>query len=368
MEFFELKVRAIRPETTDTSTIELEVPESLKDKFSYRQGQYITLRTEQDGKELRRSYSMSSSPLDNKLAITVKKVKGGRVSTWLVDEVKEGDTLNVATPEGRFYSEVNPDKRRTYYMFGAGSGITPLMSIIRTVLEAEPMSAVFLLYGNRDEENIIFRDELDALSKRYDGQLHVEYVLSQPKKESSGGLFGLFRKSSSNWQGKTGRITAKVANQFLDEQMARGPEQDCVYFICGPGFMADDIRNAIISRGISSKQVHTEHFVNAGHTPGEFVAGAAGGEKKAIIHLRGEKHEFMVPDGGTILDVLVKAKLDPPYSCTSGACATCMGKVLSGKVVMDACYALDESEIKSGYILTCQSRPDSDVVEVTYDL
>lgn len=367
MEFFELKVRAIKPETSDTSTIELEIPETLKDQFSYRQGQYITLKTEIDGKELRRSYSMSSSPLDNKLAITVKKVKGGRVSSWLVDGIKEGDTLHVAKPEGRFYSETNADKRRTYYMFGAGSGITPLMSIIRTVLEAEPMSAVFLLYGNRDEENIIFRDELDALSKRYDGQLHVEYVLSQAKKEG-GGLFGLFRKSSSNWQGKTGRITAKTANEFLDEQMARGPEQDCLYFICGPGFMADDIKNAIIARGIPSKQVHTEHFVNAGHTPGEFVAGAAGGEKKAIIHLRGQKHEFLVPDGGTILDVLVKAKLDPPYSCTSGACATCMGKVLSGKVVMDACYALDESEIKSGYILTCQSRPDSDVVEVTYDL
>jgi ring-1,2-phenylacetyl-CoA epoxidase subunit PaaE len=132
--------------------------------------------------------------------------------------------------------------------------------------------------------------------------------------------------------------------------------------------MADDLKNAIISRGINSKQVHTEHFVNAGHTPGEFVAGTSAGEKKAIIHLRGQKHEFMVPDGGTILDVLVKAKLDPPYSCTSGACATCMGKVLSGKVTMDACYALDESEIKSGYILTCQSRPESDLVEVTYDL
>jgi ring-1,2-phenylacetyl-CoA epoxidase subunit PaaE len=312
---------------------------------------------------------MSSSPLDNKLAITVKKVAGGRVSTWLHDSLKAGDTLEVAAPEGRFFTKLDPEKRRTYYMFGAGSGITPLMSIIRTALETEPMSAIFLLYGNRNEENIIFKDELDRLSVRYDGQLHVEYVLSQHKKEGGGGLFGLFKKSSNNWQGKTGRISSKTANAFLDEQLARGPMHDCYYFICGPGSMTDDVKAALLTRGIEAKQIHAEHFVNANHVPGEFDATpSASGEKRVIVHLKGERIELPVPSGATILDVLVKQKFDPPYSCTAGACSTCMAKLVSGKVRMEACYALDDDEVKAGYILTCQSHLETEVVEITYDM
>jgi ring-1,2-phenylacetyl-CoA epoxidase subunit PaaE len=369
MEFFQLKVKQITPETADTATLEFDIPEELSDAFRYKQGQYITLRTHINGQELRRSYSMSSSPLDKKLAVTVKKVSGGKVSNWLNGTVKVGDTVEVAPPEGRFYTELNPEKRRTYYLFGAGSGITPLMSIIRTALETEPMSAIFLLYGSRNEENIIFRDELDRLTERYNGQLHVEYVLSQPKKEGGGGLFGIFKKSSSNWQGKTGRISAKVIQNFLDEQLARGPEHDCFYFVCGPGSMTDDVKHALTERGVASKQVHAEHFVNANHVPGEFAAtpGAAGG-KRVIVHLKGEKIELPIPPGATILDVLVKEKFDPPYSCTAGACSTCMAKLVSGKVTMDACYALDDDEVKAGYILTCQAHPESDVVELTYDM
>lgn len=369
MEFFHLKVKGINPETADTVTIEFDIPEELNEKFKYKQGQYISLRTHLGGHELRRSYSMSSSPLDKKLAITVKKVAGGKVSSWLHDSVKAGDTLEVAPPDGRFYTNLDPEKRGTYYMIGSGSGITPLMSIIRTALEAEPMSAIFLLYGSRNEESIIFRDELDRLSERYAGQLHVEYVLSQPKKNSGSGLFGMFRKSSSNWQGKSGRIVAKTVNAFLDEQLARGPEHDCNYFICGPGSMTEDVKSTLLSRGISAKQVHAEHFVNANHIPGEYAASpSSSGEKRAVIHLKGERIELPIPAGATILDVLIKQKFDPPYSCTAGACSTCMAKLISGKVKMDACYALDDDEVKSGYILTCQSHPETDVVELTYDM
>ena len=369
MEFFQLKIKQRNPETSDTVTLEFDVPEELSDKFAYKQGQFITLRTHLDGHELRRSYSMSSSPLEKKLAVTVKKVEGGKVSSWLHDSVKAGDTLEISPPEGRFYTELKPDKRRTYYMIGSGSGITPLMSIIRTALETEPMSAIFLLYGNRNEESIIFRDELDRLSERYVGQLHVEYVLSQPKKEGGAGLFSIFKKSSSNWQGKTGRISNKTVNNFLDEQLERGPEHDCFYFICGPGTMTDDVKATIIGRGVAAKQVNAEHFVNANHIPGEFAdSPSGGGEKRAIIHLKGERIELPIPAGATILDVLVKEKYDPPYSCTAGACSTCMAKLVSGKVTMEACYALDDDEVKSGYILTCQSRLETDVVEITYDL
>ncbi len=371
MEFYTLTVKQITPEATDTITLEFDIPEELHAIFAYKQGQYITLRLEKDGQEVRRSYSMSSSPLENRLAVTVKKVPGGQVSTFLHDTIKAGDTLEVAAPDGRFYNVLNPEKRRTYYFFGSGSGITPLMSILRTVLEAEPMSAIFLLYGSRNEEDIIFRDVLEQLSQRYVGQLHVEHILSQPKKEASAGtgLFGLFKKSTTNWKGRIGRIDARAVGSFLDENMPHGPESDCFYYVCGLGNMTDGVKTALLGRDITAKQIHTEHFVNAHHVPGDIdVTANPSGAKRVIVHLKGERTEWDVPEGATILDVLVKAKLDPPYSCTAGACSTCMAKVLKGKVTMDACYALDDDEVKGGYILTCQSKLDTQVVEVTYDM
>jgi len=368
MEFFPLQVKEITPETADTVTLVFDVPEELSDRFVFKQGQHITVRVELGGHEVRRSYSMSSSPMEQVLAVTVKKVEGGVVSTHLNEKIKVGDFIDVGTPDGRFYSTLNPDKRRTYFLFGAGSGITPLMSILKTILEGEAMSTVFLLYGSRNEENIIFRNALDQFSERYSGQLFVEYVLSQPKKEIAGGLFGMFKKSSSNWQGKTGRIGSKVVNTFLDENMAQGPEDECQYFVCGPGDMADIVKKALLGRGVQAKQVHTEHFVNATHIPGDIAATGATGGKQVIVHLNGERIELPVPDGATILDVLVKAKYEPPYSCTAGACSTCMAKIINGKVKMDACYALDDDEVKAGYILTCQSHPETSVVELTYDM
>ncbi len=369
MDFFQLKIKHKTAETPDTVTLELDIPDELRDLFTYKQGQYLTLRMEIDGQELRRSYSMSSSPLENRLAVTVKKVPGGKVSNYLHDQAQVGDTLEIAPAAGRFYTELNPDKRRTYYIFGAGSGITPLLSIIKTTLESEPMSAIFLLYGSRNEENIIFRDELDNLSERYAGQLHVEHILSQPSKEkASGGLFSVFKKSTTNWQGKIGRINGKAASNFLDDNMAHGPESDCFYFVCGPGDMAESIKATLLTREIPAKQIHTELFVNATHVPGDIEGGVSGGEKRVIVHLKGERIELPVPEGATILDVLVKAKIDAPYSCTAGACSTCMAKLVSGKVRMEACYALDDEEVKAGYVLTCQSHLETSVVELTYDM
>lgn len=370
MDFYTLTVKDIRHETADTVTLEFDIPAALSDTFQYKQGQYVTLRLEVAGSELRRSYSMSSSPLEGRLAVTVKKVSGGKVSTFLHDSLKPGDTLDVAAPDGRFYVPLNPDKRRTYYLFGAGSGITPLMSILKTTLEAEPMSAVYLLYGSRNEEQIIFREELDQLTERYNGQLFVEHVLSQPKREgSSGGLFGLFKKGTTNWKGKVGRVDSRSIGAFLDENPPHGPETDCVYFTCGPGNLTDVAKSALLGRGVAAQQIHTEHFVNSHHVPGEFTtpAGASGGTR-LVVHLKGQRIETTVPEGATVLDVLVREKHDVPYSCTAGACSTCMAKVLNGKVKMDVCYALDDDEVKAGYCLTCQSRPETDSVEISYDL
>ncbi|MBK9338450.1 MAG: ferredoxin--NADP reductase [Lewinellaceae bacterium] len=368
MHFHTLTISKITPETPDTVTLEFQIPEDLQDSFAYKQGQHVTIRHEIGGHEIRRSYSMSSSPLETRFAVTVKKVAGGQMSVFLHDTAKPGDTLEVAPPDGRFFVKLDPDKRRTYYIFGAGSGITPLMSILKTTLEAEPMSAIFLLYGSRDEESIIFRDELERLSERYTGQLHVEHILSRPKKEAAGSFLGLFKKYTSNWNGKTGRIDGRAVTTFLDENFPHGPEADCQYFACGPGNMTDTVKNTLLARGIPEKQVHTEHFVNATHIPGEFSATPGGSGTRLIVHLNGKRIETTVPAGATILDVMVKEKHDAPYSCTAGACSTCMAKVLSGKVKMDACYALDDEEVKAGYCLTCQAHPETDVVEISYDM
>lgn len=370
MEFYPLKINKVTPETADTVTLEFEIPADLQEKFVYIQGQHLTVRVHLGGHELRRAYSMSSSPLEKRLTVTVKKVEGGRVSTYLNEGVKAGDTLEIAAPDGRFFNKLDPEKRRTYYLFGAGSGITPLMSILKTVLESEPMSAIYLLYGSRTEEGIIFREELERLTERYNGQLVVEHILSQPKKESSGGgLFGLFKKSTTNWLGKTGRIDARIVTAFLEENLVQGREDDCQYFICGPGDLADTVKAAVLQRGIQSKQIHAEHFVNANHVPGEDIPASPPGDgARLIVHLKGERIETTVPKGATVLDALVRDKYDAPYSCTAGACATCMAKVISGKVKMDACYALDDEEVKAGYCLTCQAKPETPTVELTYDM
>jgi ring-1,2-phenylacetyl-CoA epoxidase subunit PaaE len=369
MDFFPLKIKHITPETSDSVTIEFEIPNDLSDTFLFKQGQYVTLKLNLDGQELRRSYSMSSSPFEKQLAVSVKKVSGGKVSTYLHEKIKAGDTIEVAKPEGRFTSKLDPEKRRTYYMFASGSGITPIYSMCKAILEQEPMSTIFLLYGNKTEESIMFKEALDRLSERYHGQMMVEHVLSQAKKETSGGLFGMFKKSSSNWKGKTGRIDARAIGGFIDDNLVQGMEQDAQYFICGPGNMADAVKSALLGRGLESKQIHTEHFVSANHVPGAAGGSASSdGSKKIIVHLKGERIEMKIAAGTTILDTLIKDKYDPPYSCTAGACSTCMAKLINGKVKMDACYALDDSEVKDGYILTCQAHPETDVVELTYDM
>jgi ring-1,2-phenylacetyl-CoA epoxidase subunit PaaE len=369
MQFYPLKVTQITAETPDAKTFTLEVPAELREIFAYQQGQYITLKMELDGHELRRSYSMSSSPLDAQLAVTVKKVQGGRMSGYLHDQLQTGDVLPVAPPDGRFFVPLNPEKRRTYYLFGSGSGITPLMSILRTVLEGEPISSVFLLYGSRSEDNIIFRDELDRLTERYAGQLHVEHILSKPKTETqSGGLFGLLKKHSVNWQGKIGRIDGRRVPAFLDDNPPHTAADDCVYFVCGPDNMPDVVKVSLLGRGIAAGQIYTEHFANALQAPGENISDADSGEgARLVVTLKGRRIETRVPDGATILDVLVKEKYDPPYSCTAGACSTCMAKVLHGTVHMEVCFALDPEEVKAGYCLTCQAKPTSGLVEVTFD-
>jgi ring-1,2-phenylacetyl-CoA epoxidase subunit PaaE len=367
-QFYKLVVKEIKRETPDAVSVSFTVPEELKETFQYTQGQFLTLKFQIKGQEVRRSYSMCSSPLEENLTVTVKKVKSGVVSCYIHDNLQPGQTVEVMPPEGRFFTKLEEEQRKTYYLFGAGSGITPLFSILKTILEKEPQNAVFLLYGNRDEESIIFREALEELQRRYEGQLHVEHILSRPRREKPKGLGGIFSKGVSTWPGKTGRISAAHVNEFMEENPPRSKEVEC--FICGPGDMIDVVKAALTGRGIGKEHIHTEHFsagiVGKGGTAKQNGAQIMKGMVK--VHLEGQLIEIEVPPGKTILDTLIDEGYDPPYSCTSGACSTCMAKVLKGSVTMDACFALDSEEVEEGYILTCQSHPTSPELELTYEV
>lgn len=363
--FHSLTVSKVTPETADTVSISFDIPDELKDSFSYTQGQYLTLKFNIKGTEVRRSYSMSSSPIEDDITVSVKRVANGLVSNYINDNVQVGTQIEVMPPDGRFFTKLEETNRKSYYLFGAGSGITPLMSILKTIVEQEPQSTVFLLYGNRNENSIIFKEQLQSLLSRYEGQLIVEHILSQPIKEKVGGIGGFFKKAKISWQGKSGRIDAKSVNTFLAENPPRNKDVEC--FICGPNDMTSIVEQALINNKIDKSNIHKELFTSGNTSASVPVKNEVAGAK-LTVHLDGKKHETTVPKGKTVLDTLLDNKIEPPYSCTSGSCSTCMAKVLNGKAEMEVCYALDDDEIEEGFILTCQAHPTSGEIEITFDI
>jgi ring-1,2-phenylacetyl-CoA epoxidase subunit PaaE len=361
--FHPLEVEDIIRETPEAVSIVFRLPEELKEEYAYKQGQYLTLRMPMPEGEVRRSYSMSSSPLEEKMTITVKKVTGGLMSTYLCEQMKVGDKMDIGLPEGRFFTPLHPENRKQYYLFAAGSGITPIMSILKTILEVEPLSRIYLLYGNRTEDSTIFKVQLEDLAKKYRDQFFVQFLLSsvenQPKKS-------FLSRFTSN-KGDNGRINPTSIDTFFKEYPV---EQQPEFFICGPGEMIVAAENHLKNKGFSNKQIHKEYFSTPGTAPvfSAPVKSTGSDSYSAIISLDGSVHHLHLPTNKTILEGLIQQKLDPPYSCTSGACSSCMAKLLSGEVKMDSCLALDESEIQAGYILTCQARVKSEEIEISYEV
>ena len=363
-----MAVKEIRQETNEVVSILLEYPASHKDQLHYKPGQYVTVKWTEDGKEHRRSYSISSVPEDPYLAITIKEVTGGRISPFLVRRIKQGDILQILPPEGRFTAHFGPENKRNIFLFGAGSGITPLISIARTVLEKEPRSTVILLYGSRTAEEIIFKQQLDQLETRYAGQFHVYHTLSKPEGSGLNVVKALFGKKKSEWTGMKGRISPGQIEKILEKHPVN--KKNDLIFLCGPGDMIEMAEKALIALGMTEEMIKKEYFTppsdEADNVRQPSEKKQTGAASKVTVHLRGDKIEIEVTDK-TILDTLLDLGYDAPYSCHSGACATCMAKVVHGEVEMDACFALSDKEVDNGYILTCQSHPLTSVVEITYE-
>ncbi|MCB0639347.1 MAG: phenylacetate-CoA oxygenase/reductase subunit PaaK [Lewinella sp.] len=350
-QFYPLQVQDVRRETADCVSIAFAVPPDLTEVFRFKQGQYLTLRAQLEGEEVRRSYSVCVSPRSGELRIAVKRVPDGRFSTFANDRLRVGDTLEVMPPEGRFFTEVNPDQRKHYVAFAAGSGITPVMSILSTVLATEPHSRFTLFYGNQRTDTIIFREAIEGLKNEHLQRLSVHHILSREHTGSE--LF-------------SGRIDGEKCAVFFDRLL--DPLDVDEYFLCGPQAMILAVRDALLERGVDRKHIHLELFG---------TDQAQGGPRKqhpeavaAVIHLTLDGNTLTFPMANaedSILDAALRQGADLPFACKGGVCCTCRARIEEGKVEMDVNYALEPEEVEAGYVLTCQSHPLTPEVRVNFD-
>jgi ring-1,2-phenylacetyl-CoA epoxidase subunit PaaE len=352
--FYPLRVAAIVPETSEANSIRFEIPDELKEAFAFKAGQHLTLKAEIGGEEVRRNYSLCTAPDERDWMVTVKRIGGGLFSNWVGDNLKAGDTMEVMPPHGSFTTDFALAAARNVVGIAGGSGITPVMSLLRTLLKSEPESRFTLLYGNRDSSSIIFLEELARLKDRYLDRFQLYHFL-----DAEEGDVDLFN----------GMLNRERLDDAI-EHLVGSPESVADWFICGPGPMMDAAESALIDRGIGRERIHIERFT-ADRPPDSLVREMAELQTKAAgltvsVTLDGRTRKVPFTEGN-ILDSARAAGLPAPFACKAGVCATCRAKVTSGKVEMAARYGLTDEEVEEGYVLTCQSVPGGDGVAVDYD-
>ena len=355
--FYELKVKDVRPETADCVSIALEVPEELREIFKFQPGQYLTFRKHLDGAEVRRSYSICVSPREGELRVAVKQVEGGKFSGYANTDLKKGEVLEVMSPMGKFSPKGLEKPAKQYLAFVAGSGITPVMSIMRHVLEDEADSQFTLVYGNKNRNTIIFREAIEGLKNRFMNRLRVYHVLSRELMDVP--LFN-------------GRIDAQKCTDFASSLIdVKGMDEA---FLCGPEDMILSVRERLIELGMPAPQVHLELFSSPDQPQRKHEewkkehAKEEGPMSKVSIRLDGVTFDLdLAFNGDNILDAALAHGADLPYACKGGVCSTCRAKVTEGAVHMEVNYALEPDEVKRGFVLTCQSHPTTDRVVVDFD-
>ena len=355
-DFHILKVADIYKETEDTSVITFEVPSELRKEFQFRQGQHLTLKADINGEDVRRSYSLCSSPLDGQWKVAVKLIPGGKFSTYINDELKRGDQLEVMSPSGTFGVDVNATKAKNYLFFAAGSGITPVLSMVKAHLEAEPNSTCKLFYVNKTAKSIIFKEELEQLRNKYFGRFEIYYFLTKERRDIE--LF------NGRFDDEKMRILTQT---FIDI-----PDTSEV-FLCGPEKMVNYVSTYLINAGLPKELVHFELFVTG--LSDEDIKRA---ERLAQQNVEGI--EVTIVDGGkefaftmtkeydNILDAALGAGADLPFACKGGVCSTCKCEVIEGSVEMKINYALDDKEVSQNLVLSCQAVPTSEKVVVDFDV
>ena len=353
--FHKLKVKEVKTETPDCVSIAFDVPENLQSEFIFEQGQNITIKKEIDGEEVRRSYSICSAPFENELRVAVKKVDSGKFSSYANNLLKAGEKLDVMPPTGKFNTKLQTTNHKHYVAFVAGSGITPVISIIKTTLQTEAASNFTLVFGNRGRHSIIFFEELEGLKNKYVNRFNFINILSREKTDAPI---------------NSGRIDADkltALNKLIDYKNTDE------FFICGPEEMIFCVKEFLETTGIEQKKIHFELFTTPGqkqaisHKP--LAVSQAGLQSKITVKLDGRSFDFDLGfNGENILDAALKQGADLPFACKGGVCCTCKAKLLEGEVEMDVNWGLEQEEVEQGFILTCQAHPTTEKVVVDFDI
>ncbi|MDO4727960.1 MAG: ferredoxin--NADP reductase [Bacteroidota bacterium] len=346
--FYKLRIKQIVKETIDAISITFDVPKELATTYKFVAGQYLTIKLTLDGNEIRRAYSICSSPQSGDLTIAIKGIFGGVFSNFAVNQLKENQYLEVSIPEGRFIFEPKSAAKNTYVAFAAGSGITPIMSIMQSVLEEEPNSSFVLVYGNKSVQSTIFYQKINQLKEKYLGRLHVHYVFSQ--EQCDGELFGRIDKSVVN-------LIVKNKYNYINFEK---------FYLCGPNQMVIQVTDVLKENGVQSDKIKFELFTTAASKEDNKQV-ATDGQYLLHVLLDGEETSFSVPNGTTLLDAILKKGLDPAYSCLGGICSSCIARITKGNAQMKKNSILTDDEIEEGLILSCQAVPTTSEISVNFD-